>query len=98
LAESRLVGYTVEKQEVGDDMEGTELVLLQQAVDNLSSHIVSVFAEDGAVYELLRTAGNVVFGVEEAVPTARHEVKPASQRIVDGFVCVASRLYNLAQL
>lgn len=78
-------------------MEWAELVLLQQAVDDLGADIVLVVAKDAAVDELLRTVCKVVFVVEEAVPAARDEVKPASQSIVDQFVSVACRLDDLAE-
>lgn len=98
MAEGSLVGPTVEEQEVGDRVKRTEFVLLQQAVDDLDADIVLVFAKDAAVNQLLGTAGQVVFGVEEAVPAGGHEVKPPSQGIVDQFVRIVCRFDHLAEL
>jgi hypothetical protein len=98
LAKGSLIGSTVEEQEVGDHMELAEIVLLQQAVDDLGTDIVLVVAKDAAVDELLRAACEVVFVVEEAVPAARNEVKPASQGVVDQFVGVASQVDDFAEL
>lgn len=79
-------------------MQRAELVLLQQAVDDLGADIVFVVVKYAAVDEFLRTACEVIFIVEEAVTAARNEVKPASQGIVDQFVGVASRLNDHAEL
>jgi hypothetical protein len=64
-------------------MEGAKLVLLEQAIDDLGTDIVLVVAEDLAIDKSLRAASEIIFEVQEAVPAARHQMEPASQRIVD---------------
>lgn len=44
--EGQLPGPAVEKKKVGDDVERRELVLLQEAVDDLRPDIVAVLTED----------------------------------------------------
>lgn len=79
-------------------MERAELVFLEQAVNDLCPNIILVIAEDVTVNELLGTGSEVVFVVQEAVPAAGDEMKPASQGIVDLFMGVACRVDDLFQL
>jgi hypothetical protein len=57
-------------------MQLRELVLLQQAVDELCPYIVAVVSEDGALQEHLGTAGDIVFALEVLVAGFGHQVEP----------------------
>jgi hypothetical protein len=67
-------------------MQRAELVLLEKGVDDLGADIVAVVAENGAVFELLRAACNVVLGVEVVIAALGDEVEPGAEGIVEGFV------------
>jgi hypothetical protein len=67
-AKRLLFGPAVEQKEVGVDVELGKFLLLEEAVDELCSHIVAVVAANLALQEHLGTTGDIVFAVEVLVP------------------------------
>lgn len=67
---------------------------LKQAIDELAAHIVLVVSEECRVDQTVAAAGNVVFGVEEAVG---RELEEGAQTVVDLLVRVALRVQKRVQ-
>lgn len=84
-----LVLAAIEEEEAGDGVERSDLVLLEEAVDDLVADVFLVGLKQVAGEEHLGTGDDLILRLAEVVAEAGGQVYPGAQGIVDGFVAFA---------
>jgi hypothetical protein len=84
-----LVLATIEQEEAGDGVERSDLVLLEEAVDDLGADIFLVGLEQVAGEEHLGTGDDLILRLAEVVAEAGGQFYPGAQGIIDRFVAFA---------